>query len=153
MEKVLLKRPQMSMGHPIWWHHHGSKMKLQLAESGASNVVIKGGADLTITRNLNPDQFSVRWKVVQFHQLEEVEGTRIFTRDDLLSAFALSTESGNFGNWLIDTYGADVAQQCLYIRWNDHLNIPCPGTGHDGDPNISIRLDPEMKAAVRRLVG
>jgi hypothetical protein len=56
------------------------------------------------------------------------------------------------GEWLLDRYGGDSAAQGFYIRWRNCLNIPCPGTGHDGDPNISVTLSDDIKEAVRQLL-
>lgn len=57
------------------------------------------------------------------------------------------------GDFLLEKYGGDVACQFLFIRWQDYLNIPGPGTGHDGDPNISIKLTDEIKEAIRALLA
>lgn len=71
----------------------------------------------------------------------------------LAAAFGLSDESGDFGDWLIERYRADSAEQRLWIRYGNQLNIPGPGTGHDGDPNISIELDGDIKKAVVAIIG
>jgi hypothetical protein len=33
------------------------------------------------------------------------------------------------------------------------LNIPTPGTDHDGDPNVSVELDMKMAQAVKEIIG
>ena len=81
------------------------------------------------------------------------KGRAWFSEEDLKSAFGFSDKSGEYGYWLIERYGADVASQGKYIRWRDHLNIPCPGIGNDGDPNVSIYLDDDIKNAVRELLS
>jgi hypothetical protein len=95
----------------------------------------------------------VDWEIVQCQPYEEgVRGRSQFNDEDIVVAFGLSEGSGRFGDWLIERFGADSAEQGKYIRWENFLNIPCPGTGHDGDPNISIYLDEEIQDAVRQLL-
>lgn len=43
-------------------------------------------------------------------------------------------------------------KQGAFIRYGNFLNIPSPGTGHDGDPNISILIDGPIRRAVRQLL-
>ncbi len=56
------------------------------------------------------------------------------------------------GSWLVGRYGGNSAVQSKFIRWGNFLNIPCPGTGHDGDPNVSIYVTDEIREAVRKLL-
>lgn len=44
------------------------------------------------------------------------------------------------------------ARPGAFIRQGRYLNIPGPGTGLIGDPNISIRLKPEIVAAVSKML-
>ena len=76
-----------------------------------------------------------------------------FTRDDVRSAFGLIDDSGKYGKWLIDRYGAEAAEQMKYIRWGNFLNIPCPGTGNYGDPNISIKINGDIQLTVAELIS
>jgi len=32
------------------------------------------------------------------------------------------------------------------------LNIPCPGTGHDGDPNVSVYIEESIQRAIEQLL-
>ena len=150
--------PQIRFGMPIWCHHHGSKMRVEKFGKENHTLVIAGSAaKVTITQAsaIYPKAggFFVDYEVVQYVSYDEVvRGRRQFSADDLAAAFGLSDESGKYGQWLIDQYGADSAEQGKYIRWKDYLNIPCPGTGHDGDPNVSIHLDQQIKDAVRQLL-
>jgi len=142
------------MGVPTWCHHHGSKMRveefdktfrsLRLAGSAARLTIIPWSGDI--------QKWLVVWEVIQSSS-EKAVGSVVFSSDDLRSAFGLSDESTEFSLWLIDLYGGDSARQGKYIRWKEFLNIPCPGTGHDGDPNVSIHIDGEMANAVRSLLG
>ena len=150
--KVVRRDPEMGgFGIPIWCHHHGSKMRIQCFNKNESFVFIKGSAASLRIILVPNGLWLVEWEV-ENGIFKKVNGSTVFTRDELRAAFGLSDDSGKFGGWLIDQYGADSAQQGVYIRWKDFLNIPCPGTGHDGDPNISIHLDDEIKIAVRQLL-
>ena len=71
--------------------------------------------------------------------------------DRLRGAFGLSDEVLEGSAWLVESYTAQSAAQGKYIRLGKFLNIPCAGTGHDGDPNVSIVINPDMRDAVDRL--
>jgi|SRR3989344_1448729 len=155
--KAKKREPHIGMVGPDWWHHHGSKMHLKesslpkdiIGISGsAAHVVIKGASAI---RSLVKGWF-VSW-VVRHSFYESSEGQVWFDDKELASAFGIIEESGRFGQWIIDRYGGEVAEQGKFIRWKNYLNIPCPGTGHDGDPNVSIELDDEIKKAVHILLG
>ncbi|OGY28025.1 MAG: hypothetical protein A3F33_02715 [Candidatus Woykebacteria bacterium RIFCSPHIGHO2_12_FULL_43_10] len=144
--------------HPTWFHHHGSKMHLELLDQQNRRLVISGSAAKVIIRKAssvypNAKGWFVDWEVVQYRPYEEgVRGRSQFNDEDFKSAFGLSEKPGEFGHWLIQQFGASAAGQGQYIRWGNFLNIPCPGTGHDGDPNVSIYLDEEIQKAVRQLL-
>lgn len=154
-ESVLRKDPQTWQGCPIWWHHHGFKMGVvQFSKRQRFLVIGRNAASVKITpAALTVDEgWWVEWEVVQSQQ-EKVNGRTVFTSDELRAAFGLSQESGVLSDWLIERFGADCASQKKFIRWQEYLNIPCPGTGHDGDPNVSISIDnKEIQNAIRELL-
>jgi hypothetical protein len=144
------------IGFPTWWHHHGTKMNLKLLDSRKEILVIAGSAaEITIRKATSVKRgWFIDWKVIQSIPSETGTSGRVwFSDDDLRCAFWLSVCSGKFGDWLIERYGADSAEQGKYIRRGIFLNIPCPGTGHDGDPNVSIMLDGKIKIAVYNLLN
>lgn len=150
--------PEIRWSWPIWYHHHGSKMQVKLFEPQSQFLAISGSAADVIIRkasNMHPDAkgWFVTWKVVQFRPDETgCRGRAWLGDEDLMSAFGLSDKLGDFGQWIIERFGADVAAQGKYIRWQNFLNIPCPGTGNDGDPNVSIYVTREIQNAVRQLL-
>jgi len=160
MDSAVLKmrHPKMVQGHPDWWHHHGHKMKLKLIDRPQSSLSIEGGATVTIRKIISSGLsqkagWIVSWEVIQHMAYDEaVRGKRVFTDEELAAAFGLSERMGQFGAWVIERYGADVAEQGTYIRYRNFLNIPCPGTGHDGDPNVSVYIDHDMRDAVRSML-
>ena len=155
---VQRRDPEIRWYFPIWCHHHGSKMRVEQLDQQNHILVISGSAAKVTIRKASsvyPDAkgWFVDWKVVQYKPYDEGAcGRSQFNDEDISAAFGLSESSGKFGEWLIKQFGADSAEQGKYIRWKNFLNIPCPGTGHDGDPNVSIHLDEEIQNAVRQLL-
>jgi hypothetical protein len=157
--KVVQQRvPELECGWPIWWHHHGYKLavkELDLAkhilvlEASAAKVTIQKAS---ILFSEAPAWF-VDWEVVQSRPSQSgTKGRTWFRDEDLKAAFCLSDDTGEFSGWLIERFGGISANQGRYIRWKRFLNIPCPGTGHDGDPNISIYIDDDIQNAVHHLL-
>lgn len=143
-----------NMGCPDWFHHHGRKMRLTVADTTKQVVVISASA-ATLTISVKEvgrgDEWFVAWEVVQ-SQLAKTNGRVVMSCDELSAAFGIADHSYRYGGWVIKRFGGDSANQGQYLRYQDFLNIPCPGTGHDGDPNISVELDDEIKDAIRQLV-
>lgn len=152
--------PEIRWYFPIWCHGHGAKMRVKEFNNENSTLVIAGSAaKVTIRRaqDVEPQMknggWFVDWEVIQYRLGDEwVRGRRLFTDEELSGAFGLTDSSGKYGQHIINRFGADSAEQGLYIRWRNFLNIPCPGTGHDGDPNVSIHLDAEIQNAVLDLL-
>lgn len=151
-EAVRLRVLEISM--PVWCHHHGSKMRIENFSKGNHLLVIAGSAArVRITRRATTvdEGWFVDWEII-WSQQEKINGRVIFKSDDLRAAFGLTEDSGKYGGWLIKQFGADSAEQGKYIREGNFLNIPCPGSGHDGDPNISIHIDEEIQNAIGQLL-
>ena len=157
--RIQPRAPELRMGYlPVWCHHHCHKMRLTEHDVVNRRLVIAGSAaTLTIEPPSGPlmNTWTVTWKVTWKirHSWGEVQGCIWFKKEELMTAFGIIDGPCRFGQWIIDQYGADAAEQGQYIRWREFLNIPCPGTGHDGDPNISIELDTKIHDAVRRLLA
>lgn len=47
---------------------------------------------------------------------------------------------------------ANFGVEGLFIRRGNFLNIPCPGSGVDGDPNMSIRLTAHIREKIGRFL-
>lgn len=139
---------------PDWCNTHCYKMKPTLNLSKKILLIHSGTSALTIT--LAEMEFIKGW-FVDWHIIHtpwSKSGGRIIMESmELKSAFGLTGESGDDGKWLLESYGGDSAAQGKYIRWGNYLNIPCPGTSHDGDPNISIKIDEPIKYAVKTLLS
>ena len=146
------KEPELNdFGQPNWFHMHGTKMRLQKDECIEGRlVVIKGSAaEVRIIASPIEGWFIVEWRLD--HPLHtETSGRAFFDDSELAAAFGLLDNFGS-SEWLIDRFGGTVAKKCKFIRWKDFLNIAGPGTGLGGDPNVSIRLNEEIKNAIRGL--
>lgn len=160
-ERVIVhKRPAFNWTGPDWWHHHGIKMLLRPEESTSQHLVIRGSAaELHLTSSallkqeliISSPLWRAWWKVRQSPN-EWSEGRVLMGLDTVRAAFGFDDSSTPDSVWLIERYGGEAAAQGQFIRWKRYLNIPGPGTGNDGDPNISIELDKRIQQAVINLV-
>jgi len=143
---------QPEWGLPVWFHHHGIKLRVfYLNSTGDKSLIIKGSAAQLVIAPYGDDRWTVRWEIV-WGRHEEVSGHITMLTETLRRAFGLADGTAESGEWILSRYGGDSAEQHRYLRWRDCLNIPGPGTGHDGDPNISVLLRDDIKEAVRQLL-
>lgn len=142
-------------GHPQWWHHHGSKIKIDEGSYRGMIILRGSAAQLTITGNPLEEngkrQYDLRW-IIRQGGSSSMEGRINISETTLKAAFGFDDSSDVTGRWLIDRYGATSAEQGAYIRFGEYLNIPGPGSGHDGDPNISLEVTEPIQAAVKDLL-
>lgn len=144
--------------------------------SGVSFVRIStSAAFLLIMRNygerrrgpLSPTEqrsFSLQWEIR--HSADEITiGTRVVPEDDLQGMFGLHLPHPDY---MPDHARIQWAHACArttgvafeeiigcpgkFLRADEYLNIPGPGTGCNGDPNISIEIDDRMRDAVRNFI-
>ncbi|MBY0472844.1 hypothetical protein K2Q00_00980 [Patescibacteria group bacterium] len=109
-------------------------------------------AELSISpQNMSP-LWHVSWKIN--HGYGMVGGFVNLTNTQLELAFGLKDDSDGSTRAVVERTGIpfDAALQGCFVRWGQWLNIPHPGTGMQGDPNISIELDDEIVAAVQALL-
>lgn len=140
---------------PEWWHLNGNKM--EVAEKNEDSITIKSSsAELHITKR-GIDSFNVRWKTN--HLIECVEGNLIMTSKDVYIAFGLSDNQmltykycDELDTKFLQRFGGTVGRRAHFLRYKNYLNIPCPGTSYDGDPNISIFISDEIKKEVEELL-
>jgi hypothetical protein len=122
---------------------------------GKSVILAGSAAELHIAYEPNIARADAPWTLIweiRHSPKEKVTGTVIFTTEDVRQAFGLTDNRPDEENWLLERFGGQVASQGHYIRYGPYLNIPAPGTGHDGDPNISIKIDQKIRRAVARLI-
>ena len=123
--------------------------RLVLKASAAEVSIIKASVTYPDTKG-----WIVDWEVVESVAYDEKSsGRRHFSDIELRRAFGLVSISDGFEGWLFNKYGAEYGEQGKYIRWRRYLNIPGPGTGHDGDPNVSIEIDETIREAVKKMLA
>lgn len=164
IELVPNKKPNMNSGFPSWWHPAGGRLTVKPSDSYCRQLVLTndtGKAWLRICQHSAPEEnlWKISWKVIHRFDSEDTGGIIFFSSKELKTAFALieglGVGSGLKENCLLNIYGGDKIVQGKFIRYTEnftvYLNIPCPGTGQDGDPNLSILVTDEIREAVRKL--
>lgn len=157
MEKLRVQQdPKLNhMSEPVWYHTRGSKIGVEKFDDRNKLLVLSGSAAcVRITRCARTvdEGWYVDWEV-RYSQQEKAGGRIVLSSPELSAAFGLTAETGEWSGWLIQRFGADSAKHGRYIRWEKFLNIPSPGTGRDGDPNISIYLREEIQHAIQQLLA
>jgi len=153
------KEPELRVGVPVWWHMRGFKMAVSELDATKRTLRITGSAAEIIirpARSIAPgmDGWYVDWRVSTNKAFEVGGRGRVYLGDDdLKAAFGLPVDDFYNDDETIERYGGQMASRGKFIRWSGYLNIPCPGTGHDGDPNVSIEVDDNMRQAVAQLLG
>ncbi len=136
---------------PPWQVFKGYKMKVARKDIPRGIIKIKGSA-AKLTISPTDRDWTVRWNIE--HGGSGVGGYVRMDDDMLRRAFGLKDGLGIFGQAVAARAGTpvDAAEQGCFVRWGRFLNIHHPGIGLQGDPNISIELDDEMKTAVTDLL-
>lgn len=147
------RTPIFDNGKPIWWHTHGDKMALVKSDCYRYILIESNAARLSITGSTSAGRWMVCWGLTHFSGHDEVEGIIAIDNSDLRGIFGLENYVDSESQWLIERYGGSAARQGVFIRYKDFLNIPCPGTGNDGDPNISIKISKDMRNSVIRMLS
>ena len=146
-----------STQEPEWWNPKGYEMILVDPDRTQTRLAIKGkAAVLSIRRRRLPlylaKQWVMNWKN-HFSTIDRVSGQIAMDRLTLERAFGLKSGTDENSAWFLTRYKADSARQGCFIRQGDFLNVPGPGTGVDGDINVSLYLGPEIKTAVQEFLN
>jgi hypothetical protein len=151
----------MSKYEPPWFRHLGPKTRVDESCLDKKQLaIIVGTAALKISR-LQAEIGSVRmWKIewnILHSNNSAVTGSISFTDKELAIAFRLAIadedeQKLNRGLVLRERYEGDRASQGKFLGWHNCLNIPCPGSGGDGDPNFSVEIDDRIQDAVEQLL-
>jgi hypothetical protein len=139
-----------------WFSDNGQKMELALESLEERVIAIthrandrdKAVASMVITFNCL-DCWRLEWVIQGFIKSQ---GCVFLNTEELMAAFGLSDVTFSCGLAQSEQFDADVAVPGHFIRKNNFLNIPCPGTGNRADKNLSLELDAKIKAAVQRLL-
>ncbi len=140
------------------WHNSNSyKIRLEACDLIERKIKLSSSAAyLNISWDKENIDFPwlVEWTIIFFRD-EKASGKIRMSNNELGLAFNVSgcqSHPTKYGDWMIKRYYAEFAEQGKFIRDQDRLNIPGPGTGNDGDPNISILLASEITKAVEALI-
>lgn len=147
-------------GVPIWYNEQGRNMAQQqpnAIQGGQSDLLFGKGvtAMLSIRQIGRRPHYAVGWRVHHAGGLEmpHTGGKIECSAGELRCIFGLDDNiNDESGLWFIGRYGGTVAVQGKFLRWGPYLNIPGPGTGRNGDPNISVYVSNEIKQAVQSML-
>jgi hypothetical protein len=136
---------------PDWFHHHGLKMGIKgkpLCPGLQEEVVIGTNvAELKIRPGVILGEYRLSWKIIT--DSGSVEGEIALTKGSLANAFALLYPGKILKE---EVTHEEVRVQGTFVRRGRFLNIPMPGTGLDGDPNVSIFITKEIQQFVSELL-
>ncbi|MSR71167.1 MAG: hypothetical protein EXS50_00635 [Candidatus Taylorbacteria bacterium] len=152
---VTPKRIKM-FGMPFWFNHHGTKVSYIGFNNANSpkRIMLLESSTIKIQISSNHPKTGYILSYTITHSLDTSNTGKIWmSKEDLEAAFGINDKCEAFGGqWLADEYGADVAHQGKYIRYGIFLNIPGPGTGADGDPNVSIQVSANMIEMIKSIL-
>ncbi len=165
--KLFNQKPKlMPGGMPDWFNRNGVKTDSIRRSPGfvsfanRSTLSDEGPAKMTVNKLHNCEDYRIDYRLE--HGTGDTEGSVRFSKEMLEVAFgiikpstALFTNSrfppiALFVNsCFLGKYGGDAAILGGFIKWKNYLNVPMPGTGADGDPNISIEVTPRIRKAIK----
>jgi hypothetical protein len=136
---------------PKWFHPVGKKMQLggyQIVTTLAKEFVLLGCKGHQVQIIPAGQAFKLLWQINGTYPLRHFQGEILFDSEQLQLAFNLcsTVSNGHNSEW-------DRKQRGLFIGKGPYLNIPGPGTGEDGDPNISVFVTEEVKEAIKQLLN
>lgn len=146
-------------GTPEWFHRGGVKMTVCAYDPVKYQVVISSTSDaarVVVRPAPARNWIVVEWRI-RFSVSTGVEGSIWMPVEECKAAFGIRDDlpkspKGSIDDHFIRRFGATVAVSGCFIRTGNFLNIPCPGIGMIGDPNVSVLLDDEITRAVGRML-
>jgi hypothetical protein len=101
-----------------------------------------------ITKGEVRDKWEVRWLIFNHGEVVMTEGFRLFSSNEVRTAFHLIRMTHITDEDFAKKYKAGFGIPGQFIRRGSIVNIPCPGTGHKKDPNITVLLNEEISFAI-----
>lgn len=132
-----------------WYNREGPYYQIKSLPEDKAIILLWHQAELRV-RKTGRDIFTIEWKIN--HGNGKVSGQVDFSKEDLRRAFGIKKGCEPRHVMFMRKYEAVAAYPGKYVRQDLRLNIPCPGTGFNGDPNISIDIKPELVAAIKTLL-
>ncbi|OGF82256.1 hypothetical protein A3B18_02845 [Candidatus Giovannonibacteria bacterium RIFCSPLOWO2_01_FULL_46_13] len=133
---------------PFWCHYFCYETVLELYDKETEIILISAAASLLVVSR-EADEWLLEWEINQPPKI--AHGKIVLTKDELQRAFGLSFHPGESGDELKKLFGGQSAEPGKYIRWENFLNVPCPGSGDHFDPNFSMMLDDEIRKAIHKI--
>lgn len=135
----------MSQMHPSWYHCNGGKISqigINSANSPTRKVLILGSKTVGIKIHRDPQGtgYLIKYEIHHPSDTPTTWGKISMSEIEIQKAFGLSGECNGEDEQMVPE---------KFIRQGRYLSIPGPGTGNDGDPNVSIYLDEALVSNVR----
>jgi len=140
---------------PNWWDPAGDQRHLQQPTKNRPFTVGDRLSTLRIFESNNKQgRWRVEWEIIHPNKRGADSGFRFFDDDDLAIAFCLKREEipANAKHLIACMGAADRIRIGYFIGKLDFLSIPCPGTGHPGDPNFPFRITMQMQNRIREMI-
>ena len=139
---------------PSWAHYASARVYIVFNRQGKKCLTISSGSCHLKIRPIGDGKrkWEVRWIMFDKGPGNEVYGTRIFNPVELATAFDLHRDLVKTDDLFTAHYNAEYGIPGKFIRKGQFLCIPCPGTGVDGDPNMSIFLFPFIKQNITEFI-
>lgn len=143
-----VREPKFNIyGIPDWCNIKAIKMVVQSFDQGSRWLIIANHVARVIITPFYDNYWSVYWGFSG----EDLHHIR-FTSDQLQAAFGLTNEMGKTGKQLLEFHGGDSAEEGIYLRWGNFLNIPSVPADFETDAAVSIEIDPRMQDCIRCLL-
>jgi hypothetical protein len=125
--------------------------------TGSGHLNIKrprkaGGIVWGIRWIINGEMLKEEGMVTGEGEKELIKGYRGFFLRHLLTAFDVPEHPNSSHPSLAKRFDAEHAVLGKFIRVGDFLNIPGPGTGMDGDANLSVHLNEWIREESQRFL-
>jgi hypothetical protein len=139
------------------WHHSGSS-KLRVTDHSEAHQfmeLVSGGSRVTVGKFAGPGKgWTIQYELTHGPH-SHTKGQVLLSSAELAWAFALADDctGQEVDQILLDMYGGDACKVGGYFRSGMHLNVPGPGHGYHGDPNLSILITEEMQRIVRKMLA
>lgn len=141
---------------PLWFNDNGHKITPQ-----SLNMFTPVDVDLLFGKGVTSyvgikqvgkrPKYLVAWYLAHTGGLDSPQTTGRIECDprELRKMFCLDdTMEDPDSNWLIHRYGGTTAVQGKFLRWGQYLTISGPGTGQNGDANISVFVSERIRDEV-----
>lgn len=156
-------RPRLVAETPAWWNPRGQDMvtsisgtlltgeKADLAFRSAESVA----ASVRISQVFKRDKYTLSWRLSHKGGLDPAftAGAIETNSLELRRMFCMDDGIEKADRWIAKRYGATTAVQGKFLRLEHYLNISGPGTGKDGDANVSMFVSDGILKSVRDLLA